>query len=66
MDNTTFLVISICFFVIAAGFITWGSIEGPKRSKTCKIMALCYVIVTWLCILALIALTAIRYFQSIQ
>lgn len=53
----TFVIIG--FFVICACFISWAAIGGPKRNIYCKWMALGYVALVWICIIALLVITLI-------
>lgn len=58
MDKT-FLFILIGFFVICACFISWAAVGGPKRNLHCKILAISYAVLVWICIIALLVITLI-------
>ena len=49
--------ILIAFFIVCACFITWTAFGGPKRNTMCKVLILCYIIVAWVCVFALLGLT---------
>ena len=49
--------ILIAFFIVCACFITWAALGGPKRNTVCKVLILCYIIVAWVCVFALLGLT---------
>ena len=54
-----FAFILIGFLAVCAGFITWAALGGPKKSVSCKWLAVSYAAFVWLCIITLVTITII-------
>lgn len=51
----------IAFFIFCACFITWAALGGPKRNLACKLMALAYIALSWMCVITLVVLVFIYH-----